>query len=750
MTLHFCCLLSGLYLLYLSSAPAVLAADSDKTAALPRPKIGVALSGGGARGLAHIGVLQGFEELRVPVDYLAGTSMGSIVGGLYAIGLSARQLQTLAVKEIRWAQLLDNQIERADLSYRAKQNQQRFLELEIGYNAAQGFSAPSGFIDAQELLAELTHLTQGINTDFATLPIPFKAVATDLNAAEPYLLEQGNLAMALRASMAVPFAFSPVEIEGRILVDGGILNNIPVEVVQNMGANIVLAIDIETPMQYLASNSSFLSVTEQTIYAALLRNSQESLQKADIVITPNLKNFTSTDFSRANALIEAGYQAVMEKKVLLSLLSLSPSEYAAHLAQRQTKTPPTELNIRPDFIEFSGYQRTNPAFLQQQVQHLLQQPLDSEQINIAVNQLMAIKDLAQVTYRIVQREQQQGILFEVQEKAWGPNYFRFGINAATGFDDKAEFTVLLNHERLNIGQLGAEWINELIVGTDYQFSTEFYQPLSLDRRFFIAPYAKIGRHFVEAYQEQQSIGEYDLKRLQLGLDLGININNVAQLRTGFRYQDLTAQLRVGDPKNLPTGTVEEGIWHLRFDYDDLDHRIFATRGSQWTLSGQAYSKQLGAHSDYHRLFLYGRHHFTVQPRSVLFAEFMLGSFLKSEAPFYENFSIGGSDALAGYSRTEVGGSHAFVFRFGSMLNPPALTDYLPGDVRLLTIWHTGKAWDTFEQIQFNELLNGGSLALMWDTRLGAVLIGAGYTEGGELGVFLNLGNLYLRGFEFDR
>ncbi len=742
--------------LALFSLPSALyAADSPPTS-LPakageRFKIGLALSGGGARGLAHIGVLLGLEQLRIPVDYIAGTSMGSIVGGLYSMGLTGDRLDEVAKYELHWKQLFDNQVDRSDLPYRAKQNQQRFLGLELGFNEA-GLSAPAGFIDAQELLSELTKLTQGLHAEFSSLPIPFKAVATDLNEATPYLLERGDLAMALRASMAVPFAFAPVEIDGRLLVDGGILNNIPVDVVRNMGAELVIAVNIETPLTQLESNSSFISITEQTIYAALVRNSQEALQKADLVLMPDLTGFTSTDFDKTAALIDAGYQAVMDKAKLLSFLSLSEAEYSAHLAQRQARRLHTPTLLTPAFIDFTGYQRTNPKLLQEQVKDLLQQPIAIDQLQTAATKLMSLRDLEQVTYQVVERDGEEGVVFNVQEKTWGPHYLQFGLNATTTFDDKAEFTLLFHHELLNIGSLGAEWINELTVGTDYQLSTEYYQPLNVDQRYFLAPYAKVGRYFSDVYQDQRNIGEYDLRRLQLGIDFGINISNAAQLRTGFRYQDVNARLRVGvpDDEQLAIGTREEGAWQIRFDYDTLDHRIFATHGSYLSLQGNVYAEQLGAEENYQKIVAYGRHHIPLNSRVVLMTDVMFGSFLHSTSPPYEDFSVGGSDALGGFSRTEVGGSHALVMRVGTILNSPTLNKYWPaGQVRLLTMLHAGNAWDEFNQIGIGNLHYGATASLLWNTRLGAMLAGVGYTREGDLRFFLNLGNLYLRGFDFD-
>jgi NTE family protein len=220
-----------------------------------------------------------------------------------------------------------------------------------------------------------------------------------------------------------------------------------------------------------------------------------------------------------------------------------------------------------------------------------------------------------------------------KKKSWGPNYFRFGLNAATTFDDKIEFTALLRHERLNIGDFSGEWINEFTIGGDYQYYTEYYQPLMINQRFFLKPYGKIGRYFKDGYEAHQLIGEYDLRRSQLGVDIGMNIDNVAQVLTGLRYQDLTARLRVGNSLDLHVGNTQQAGWHLRFDYDDLDHRVFAKEGSQLHFHAVAYDDAIAGDLDYHKLVFYGRHHWPINERRVLFSEITLGTFLKIRASF---------------------------------------------------------------------------------------------------------------------
>lgn len=404
------------------------------------PKIGLTLSGGGARGLSHIGVLQALEELRIPVAYLSGTSMGGVIGGLYASGLTTQELKEAVTGGIDWKKVFSTIPPREELSLRDKQQLNRFIPgLEVGLSSEQIIA--SGFLGGQELFLTLHRYTRGIELpDFNQLPIPFKCVATDINKAEPIVLEKGNLAMALRATMSVPFAFSPIEIDQHLLVNGGILNNLPVNVVRNMGANLVIAINISSPLGKADQSSSFVTVALQSVNAALVQNTIKSLQSLkhpDVLIEPNIEEFTSADFEKAEILIQRGYQAVMNKAALLSGLALSPEQYQQYQQDIKSRIPEeTKIqSIKPAFIAFQGNKRTDEKILSARIGDLKNKTLSTNDLEASARQLTRLDDVGQVTYHIAENKVgEQGVLFNVDEKSWGPHYLRVGINATTGFD----------------------------------------------------------------------------------------------------------------------------------------------------------------------------------------------------------------------------------------------------------------------------------------------------------------------------
>jgi len=714
-----------------------------------RPRIGLALSGGGARGIAHVGVLKALEELHVPIDYIAGTSMGSIAGGLYASGLSSQDLQH-SVESINWNNMLNLNVNRRELSYRDKQNQLRLFQLAIGLDKDFSLATTSGVVGGQNLFLALKRLTKGIHLDdFSKLPIPFKAVAVDVNTAETYWIEKGDLALALRASMAVPLVFAPVEIDGHLLVDGGILNNLPVDVVRAMGADIVIAINISKPLKEIKSNSSFLTMAAQSLGTALIQNTRRALKNADIIITPNLEGYSSADFNKGTEMIAKGYEAVIKKYYLFKGISLEPAAFARYRAAVTAKIPPSSDNITPNFLKFTGNQRTSNTALQAKLKNLIGRQISIEDIELETSQLMSLNDFEQITYRVIDNERgETGLLFNIREKAWGPSYFRLGLNARTNFEDKLDFKILLRHERLNINSLGAEWVTELSIGSDYGLFTEFYQPLDYRRQFFISPYADFQRSFIDVFKNKHGIGEYDLKRFSLGIDVGMNFENVAELRAGLLYNYLHADLRFGDPNALSTGSSRESLFKLQFGYDSLDDDIFPKRGTRIMLTGEFYEKFIGSEQNYQKMTFSVRRMLPANGYLTWLAEANWFTFFNN-APEYQNFSIGGLNYLAGYPEGDIGGKHALFLGVGGLFNPVSFQQ-APGNrnsesllgVRWLGLLHAGNAWDNYENISVKDLLYGGLGGIAWDTPFGSLLLGVGYTKKGSLNYYLFLGHLF--------
>lgn len=725
------------------------------------PKIGLTLSGGGARGLSHIGVLQALEELRIPIAYLSGTSMGGVIGGLYASGLSTQELYQAATGGIDWKKVFSTIPPREELSLRDKQQLNRFIPgLEAGLSSEQIIS--SGFIGGQELFLTLHRYTRGIELpDFNQLPIPFKCVATDINRAEPVVLEKGNLAMALRATMSVPFAFSPIEINNQLLVDGGILNNLPIDVARKMGADVVIAVNISSPVGKADQSSSFVTVALQAVDIALVQNTLQSIQSirsSDILIKPDIDEFTSSDFEKAEVLIQRGYKAIMDKPWLFTGLALSEEDYQHY---RQTiesrKLQGEDRNIQPAFVQFKGNQRTEKKLLEARLNNLESKTLNVEDLENVTRQLTRLNDISQVTYRVIENENaEKGVLFNVDEKSWGPHYLKLGINATTGFDRRADFNTLIRHSYLNATPYGGEWINEIKLGNEYYYFTEFYQPLDYKGKFFIAPYFKLQRRFVDIYEQTSKVAKasYLVQGYRAGIDVGMNIGNRAEIRLGMRYVSDTPRLQAGENNLYPETGFHEPALTFSYLLDSSNARLFATKGSKIRLQGEFHDKSFGAKRRYSLLSIDAAHYFTPdlsfnaenkyvikKPQITFQGRIFAASSFGTEPPPHDYFSLGGTLLLAGYPQYSMMGSEAVFGQIGAFLNPDFIAPLKNfSDVRLFASIHTGKAWMAPERVKLKNLLTGGLGGLVWDTNFGNVFFGMGYTQGGDVRYLFSLGN----------
>src|SRR5215475_1203099 len=302
-----------------------------------RRRIGLVLSGGGARGLAHIGVLEWFEQHRIPVDYIAGTSMGGLLGGLYATGMRPEEISRLTSR-LDWDKLLSGPPSYDELSFRRKEDRRAYPSiLEFGWR--DGLRLPLAINPAHYIGLLLDRLTLPYSTvtSFDDLPIPFRCVATDMIAAQPVVLKDGSLAQALRATMAIPGIFTPIEIGGKVLADGGLLDNVPSGVVQAMGADLIIAVNVGTPLGTREDLQSLPGILSQVISVTTIGNERRGLQLADIVITPELDGFSSFDFRDRAVIQQRGYMAATLHATELEALSLDERSWQQYLADRNTR-----------------------------------------------------------------------------------------------------------------------------------------------------------------------------------------------------------------------------------------------------------------------------------------------------------------------------------------------------------------------------------------------------------------------------
>ncbi len=450
------------------------------SAATAAPRIGLALSGGGARGIAHVGVLKVLDEMRIPISCVTGTSMGAIVGGTYAGGPHAAG-HGKAVIAADWETIFRDAPPRKEIAVRRKiEDYFTLFAPEFGVKDG-GLALPKGIIagvSIETFFRELSTPAFGIG-DFNKLPIPFRAMATDIETGESVVLSHGSLAQAMRASMSVPGAIAPVEIDGHLLVDGGIANNLPIDEARKLCGDVIIAVNISTPPLKRDEITSALSVTAQLINflgKQTVEQQIRSLGPNDVLISPDLGDISAGSFDRSKDAIKIGEDATRALAGKLSRYSVSPEQYAA---LRSHQVAESKALGTVDEIRVEGLKRTNPAVAQALVESKPGEPLTEDKLGADLRRVYGTRDFESISYRIVGGETgPRALVIEPVEKSWGPDYLRFGLGLQSDFSGDSQFNALVQYRKSWINQLGAEWTTQLQIGQDTHLATTFYQPLN--------------------------------------------------------------------------------------------------------------------------------------------------------------------------------------------------------------------------------------------------------------------------------
>lgn len=716
----------------------------------PRLRIALALSGGGALGMAHVGVLSVLEELRVPVDCLAGTSMGALVGGFYATGIPAAGLHGL-IETQQWADVFSDRSEYRDLPFRRKQDESRYLvDLQLGLSR-EGVSLPSGLVTGQDLFFLLQRYTLPVVEidDFSQLPIPFVTIGTDLETGEAVLLTRGDLATAIRASMSIPGLFSPVDLDGRLLVDGGVANNLPVEEARRLcDADIVIAVDVTEPLANRQELTTQMKVSAQTLAFLTRREVDRQLQDAQIVIRPDVEQYGVFSFQDALAIVAAGVEAAQAQLETLAPLSLSEADYVAHRAGQQRPPPP---RIVPSEIRFVGSQRIDERTLRQQVLTRTDQPLDLDILREDLGRLYNLNEFQRVTFRLEDGPRPGDVLapgarpvlvFELEDRELGTTYLQFGVAMSSDLRGETGVTALVNATRTWLNQYGAEWRSDLRVGEIHGLFSELYQPLSYGGHLFVVPWIDISQQLEPIFDGSQRVAEYDVERYFTGFAAGLRLGRVGELRAGVVRGKAKAEAATGAIE-LPVFDVDIGGFTLNVIVDDVDRPIFARQG--WSLVSDFFSSRaaLGADEEYERL----------QVKVSGFASsgdntFALilggGTDFDSEAPFYDWFPGGGANDFAGVAAGQFRGRAFATARLLYYHQIMTLSPTLGRGVYAGLVLDAGNYWQDQDSVDLDDLRTGFGVFVGADTVLGPVLFGYGRADGGEDQFYFTIGQQLAR------
>ena len=712
--------------------------NADTTSSA-RPVIGLVLSGGGARGASHIGVLKVLEELRIPIDIITGTSMGAIVGGMYAYGYSVDEIEKLLV-ETDWESSFRDEPPRQNRSFRRKQDDYDFLIKQEAGIKDFNFTIPKGLLQGQQLRLRLKSLTLFAPTDFDSLPIRFRAVGADIETGEAVTLGSGSLSTAMLASMAIPGVFAPVELDGRLLVDGGFANNLPVQLAQDLGADILIVVDLSTEPQDREGLSSPLSILNQIMGFTILGNTAEQLEKLtpdDILIQPDLGNHSSTDFWRAPEMIGSGVVAANLMTQQLSKLSVPEAEYKEFLAvtkQREVVSPVIGK------VTINNQSPLSSDVIKANITTQAGEKLDIPTLEEEIHQLYGMNIFERVDYNLLHEDQQTELSLRATEKEWGPHYLRFGLIMETNFEGSGIFNLASSHTMTPINSMGGEWRSEIQIGHDQRITTEIYQPIDNTLRYYFRSLLGYYETHSAVFESGRQVADLNVKYSNFLLAAGRQFGNWGQIEIGAYAGSGDVSPYIG-ALSTSSEDVKFGTWVVTFTYDQLDSINFPRNGLMANISWSASRDELGAKDEYDSFNINGLWAETWDKNTVMLWGGVAGV-TNTDEPADNAFSIGGLFNLSGYRESELAGRYAGLMRIIYLREIGESRSVLKVPVYAGFSLEAGNVWNDRDDIRFDSLLLSGSITLSVDSPLGPIYLARGYAEGGRNENYFYLGRTF--------
>ncbi len=719
-----------------------LAAEAHEPPQVARPKIGLVLGGGGAKGAAHIGVLKVLEELRIPVDYIAGTSMGAVVGSLYASGASAAECERV-LTTVDWNDLFRDDPPRDEISFRRKQEDFTYMAKAAVGVKTTGIHLPKAFVAGQKIgvFFETLFLPVAGITDFDRLPIPYRAVASDLETGEIVVLKNGRLADAARASMSVPGLFPPTELDGRYLLDGGIVRNLPVDIVKNMGADIIIAVDVGQPFPKRDKLVSSIQVAGQMIDIMMKANVQaqiETLGEKDVFINPVLGDLGSTDFHRGKEAADLGEAAARQQLEGLRRYAVSEEEYGVFAARsNRSRAQEQPLRIISVTVDGSSLENIPKEIVEGQVEIKAGDVLTRNELQQKISLLYGVGDFERVDSHLFPNGEGWDVELKPIEKPWGPNYMKLGVNLNTNFAGGGTYNILIDDTQRWINELGAEWKNLLQIGDEMAFYSEFYQPVTESKAWFVAPYGRARQRFVDFYEGEDIVAEYRARELDWGLDLGMDPWSYGEIRFGYVGGVLDPDVQKGMVE-LPSGQIHRGGVRLKLIADQLDNVNFPRKGGIARLDFYAARPELGDDREYNRLDVSFTKLYTYEQYTIA-ASGLFKSYVDQALPVYDQVTLGGFLNLSGLATDQLRGQRAAL---GKLVAYWQANTSIIGDLYLGGSIESGNAWKENEAIVADDLRIAGSVFVGFDSVLGPLYLAYGQADEGMSALYFYLGRTF--------
>jgi NTE family protein len=705
-----------------------------------RPRIGLALSGGGALGLAEIGVVQWLEENHVPVDRIAGTSMGSIVAAMYAIGESPAEIEKFA-QSVDWDAVLAPEPEYQDLSYRRKQDRHEFL-IDAPLGLKHGLNGPNGFNPGQGvglLLDRIAFAEAGVH-NFDDFPIPFRCVATDMQNGDAIVLHDGFLAQAVRASMAIPGVFTPVELDGRILSDGGMVQNIPVETVRAMQSDVVIAVELRLPPGDRSDLQTLPGVLSRAIDVMITQNERRSLALADVKVSVDMKGFSVDDYSRVNELIPLGYKAAAANSAeLLRYAIHDAAEWQRYLDQRAARMRPPIQKV--EAIEVTGAAPDSNQRIESQLRKKLSGALDLPKLETQLNRIDGEGQFDLLGYEGFTQNGVPALRVTAHEKSYGPPFVDLAVNVegsgVAAFDVSAGARVTF----MDVAHHGGEWRNDVLFGSNNLAASEFYQPLG-QSHFFVAPYVFASKFARNSFSGMTRVAVFGDERAGGGFDIGYNSGRRSELRVGYELFDAKLDPLIG-ATGLPRIHGSTGEFRARYVWDGQDSPAVPSTGTRVVATLSRALQSPGAPNPVDQMEVQASNFFAVGPKTSLVIDAAGGTTFRGAAGPFQVFTLGGPFRLGAYLPDEFLGNHYAYSSLGFRRELYRLPQ-LVGNKMYWGAWYeAGTAFGT-SAFNYGPVVVRGTfnLGLIADTIVGPIGLAGSVSPTGQSRVNFSVGRVF--------
>ncbi|MFS1505377.1 patatin-like phospholipase family protein [Vibrio lentus] len=736
-----------------------------------RPTVAVVLAGGGAKGAAHIGVLKALEEMQIPVDYITGTSMGAYVGGLYATGMSADEIESF-IYTVDWNRGYRDRVNRSDRRVRDKEYEDRYqLNTDLGLGWGE-IKARKGVVQGQNMLRILRETTGNLSPldSFDNLAIPYRSVATDIIDLEEVVIDHGHLVDAMMASMSVPGALPPYEVEGRMLVDGGVTNNMPVDVARAMGADIVIAVDISTNYKSKEDFTNFLAAADQLSNYLVQRSTQEqaaTLTDDDFFLRPDVGQMETTDFDKMPTAYHAGYEATRQYRDQLSKLALSNADYQHYIDDKQKARKQLKHGDKTvvDKVVINNNTHYSDKLIANRLNLDSGKVLKTSEIESQVKDLYALDRFELVTYEFDNVDGEDQLQVDVNEKSWGPNYLNFRFYLEDDFATESQYSIGMSANFTDINSHGAELRTNVEMGTDKLIEAELYSPFFSSQKLFTSAslvYSNQKRNLpanIDDIEEptldvtkdylpmtyQEYIGE---------LALGYQPTLWQEFKVGARYTD--GDIEVASLPSLGSGGYTRIGGFMSYRLDTLDNFSLPTKGYfvdlEYLISHDDFDNDSSLadsefNSESDTVYEISANFMAAQSieKHTLVAKFDFGMVESKNSVFpIDPKELGGFLNLSGIPRNSLIGQNlaygSLIYRYKWFENDFGLFEspfYIGASLEHGGVWSNNDL-----SLDEAPMFTAGSLFAGVDSPIGPIILAYGKTEGNYDSVYLIIGTSY--------